>query len=564
VSQKLIITQPFSSTSFSYLKPWLDFLTTAQGLMVCLLIALAVVLHLLAPKKGKLASGRWAGRAEKNQARKIALEQIGNRQKNEVSVWLGSLSSSNNTLFLPDAQRGISVIGGPGTGKTVSVIDRLALSVLAQGFPAILYDFKYPAQSSRLAPYAAKCGYDVRIFAPGYPESEVCNPLDFLADEQDAMMAGQLAEVLNANFKRNSNNQEDAFFSPAGIQLTEALLLLAKSSKCPNLITCQELASLETLPQYIQANRATLNPWVYKSFGQFISTAKSDRTIASILGTANLNLTRLIKPDLLAALCGPTTISTRLEGKQLLVIGLDREKRQVISPLIAAIVALLINKNVSLPRHDPLFLLADEIPTLFLPSLHHYLNENREDGLCTVLGFQNIVQMEKMYGRELARAIVGGCATKVIFNPQDYDSAKLFSDFLGQKEVHLRQKSYGRSHGKRNITYTQQIQTKPLFDAADFLRLPKGRCLILNPHLARGNTAYIPLLKSIRLTRAYKCLLRWSTSRWEKVRAKLIQRSPQGKMDARTLLLATEAIAEILPNSPEPNNNVQTILDKIL
>jgi type IV secretory pathway TraG/TraD family ATPase VirD4 len=234
-----------------------------------------------------------------------------------------------------------------------------------------------------------------------------------------------------------------------------------------------------------------------------------------------------MKADVLPAFCGETTIPTFLEGKQMLVLGLDREKRDVLAPLIAAILHLLVNRNVSRKRSDPLFLIADEVPTLYLPGLHHWLNENREDGLCTVLGFQNLVQMEKMYGKDLAKAIIGGCATKVIFNPQDHESAKLFSDFLGLKEVSYKQKSRGRSSGKANTNISDQIQTKPLFEASDFLQLPTGRCILLNPHFKRGKAAYIPLLESIDLSTDYQRILKWSEARWDKVRDGLAERSTQ-------------------------------------
>ena len=234
-----------------------------------------------------------------------------------------------------------------------------------------------------------------------------------------------------------------------------------------------------------------------------------------------------MKADVLPAFCGQTTIPTFLAGKQMLVLGLDREKRDVLAPLIAAILHLLISRNVSRLRSDPLFLMADEVPTLYLPALHHWLNENREDGLCTVLGFQNLVQMEKMYGKDLARAIVGGCATKVIFNPQDLESAKLFSDYFGLKEVKFKQKSRGRSSGKASTNIAEQVQTKPLFEASDFLQLPTGRCILLNPHFKRGKAAYIPLLESIELSDDYRAILRWSEVRWERVSERLVGRSSQ-------------------------------------
>jgi type IV secretory pathway TraG/TraD family ATPase VirD4 len=192
-------------------------------------------------------------------------------------------------------------------------------------------------------------------------------------------------------------------------------------------------------------------------------------------------------------------------------------------------------------------LIADEVPTLYLPALHHWLNENREDGLCTVLGFQNLVQMEKMYGKDLARAIVGGCATKVIFNPQDPESAKLFSDYLGLKEVKFKQKSRGRSSGKASTNISEQIQTKPLFEPSDFLQLPTGRCILLNPHFKRGQAAYIPLLESINLTSDYQTILRWSQVRWDRVRQGLARRSTQIPVTGEDLMARYQLAQKMFP-----------------
>jgi type IV secretory pathway TraG/TraD family ATPase VirD4 len=270
--------------------------------------------------------------------------------------------------------------------------------------------------------------------------------------------------------------------------------------------------------------------------------------VSSILATANINFTRFMKADVLPAFCGQTTIPTFLEGKQLLVLGLDREKRDVLAPLIAAILHLLVNRNVSHPRSDPLFLMVDEVPTLYLPALHHWLNENREDGLSTVLGFQNLVQMEKMYGKDLARAIVGGCATKIIFNSQDQESAKLFSDYLGLKEVKFKQKSRGRSSGKANTNISEQVQTKPLFEASDFLQLPTGRCILLNPHFKRGKAAYIPLLESIDLSSDYQSILKWSESRWNKICQGLTARSTQVPITPEDLGLRYQLAEQMFPS----------------
>ncbi|MEO0844121.1 MAG: type IV secretory system conjugative DNA transfer family protein, partial [Cyanobacteria bacterium J06643_5] len=123
--------------------------------------------------KGKVATSYWGGSREKSQAAKKAKKQISKPIRNSVGLYVGTppyirnslqkkwyksgllktkptlsqqILSSNSTLYVPDAQRGIAVIGAAGSGKTFSVIDPLIRSAFDQGFPMLLYDFKFPAQ----------------------------------------------------------------------------------------------------------------------------------------------------------------------------------------------------------------------------------------------------------------------------------------------------------------------------------------------------------------------------------------------------------------------------------
>jgi type IV secretory pathway TraG/TraD family ATPase VirD4 len=71
----------------------------------------------------------------------------------------------------------------------------------------------------------------------------------------------------------------------------------------------------------------------------------------------------------------------------------NREKRDVLAPIVATILDLIIARNVIRDRHDPLCLFVDELPTLYLPRLPNWLNENREDGLVTTIAFQALTQL---------------------------------------------------------------------------------------------------------------------------------------------------------------------------
>ncbi len=531
--------------------------------------------------KNRLATSRWAGPKEKSAARKKAHQQVNDRRANAVSLFIASpkleyqpiarskpnhatptktgqkvvkISHDKNITWLPDAQRGLAVLGGPGSGKTHSVIDPALRSVIDQGFSLILYDFKYPTQSERIAGVAAKAGYQVRVFAPGFPESDICNPLDFIRDVDDVDMARQIAIVLNRNFKPGTQSVEDPFFTNSGDQLIQAILLLAKSTPYPDIVTCAKALGADALPARIK--NAKLPTWIETSFGQLISMADSEKTVASVISTAAILFSRFMSPSILSVFCGKSTIPLDMEGKQLLILGMDRERRDVVAPLLATVMHMIITRNVTAKRRkDPLVVSLDELPTLFLPNLVQWLNENREDVLSCILGFQNMVQLEKAYGREIARAIFGGCGTKAIFNPQENESARAFSDYLGDEHLEYKTKSRSTGGGKTNTSISQQEKTRKLCAPEEFLRFPTGTCILINPGYSTKKETAVPLRLAIKIPKADLKRMDDSQRHWDKVKAKLIQRSAQVTITDSEMQLRKDYFYQTypLPKKADPN-----------
>ena len=542
--------------------------------------------------KGKVATSYWGGKSEKNKAKRKAKRQIAKPVRNSVALYVGTptfitsnlekqwhdagliktkpsftqqlhrLSQPDRTLYVPSVQRGIAAIGAAGSGKTFSVIDPLLRSAFDQGFPMCLYDFKYPAQTKRAVAYAMKRGYKVRVFAPGFPESETCNPLDLLKDSEDAIAAGQLTHVISRNFDR-SNNSSDKFFEEAGDSLVEGILLVTKAvktltgdDKYCDLMMAQAILSLPNLAARMEAaSKDKLKVWTSRPLSQLISVKDSEKTAVSIIGTAQRMFQRFLKRDFVGAFCGKTTLPLDLDGKQLIVFGLDRNNRDIVGPLLAAILHMIVTRNVSrtVPRSDPLIVALDELPTLYLPALVNWLNENREDGFVGILGYQNIAQLEKVYGKELTRAIFGGTATKFIFNPQDTESAKLFSDYLGEMEIQFNSKSRSMGKGGGSRSTNEHHQKRHLLEPAQFAKMGTGRAVIINPAYRRGTEAYVPLLHKIKVPLSDIEEMNWSESKWDFVRERLIRNNKVTVSDEErsAQFLERKALAEQLFPLPE-------------
>jgi len=543
--------------------------------------------------KNAKARAKWAGKRELNAARKLSVKQLNGRARKSATAWiirpqtlvypesvlrrrtlkngqpsswtpapeLGSVpketpvkmsgdrfsfkvpkkyediygkragsSIKTETIWVPDTQRSTMVVGAPGSGKTFSAIDPMIRSAVEQGYPIVLYDFKYPTQTSTIAWYAEKLGYEVRVFAPGFPESDVLNLLDFLTGdvEKDSALARQLASTLNKNFKLGQSGGGDSFFSDAGDQLVQAVLMLAKQMPHADLMTVQSILSAEELPARLLGS-TTLDPWIRTAFAQFLSVASSEKTAASIIGTATLNFTRLMMAKILACCVGKSTLPIDLNGKQMVVFGLDREIRDVVSPIVATAITMLVNQNMFRlgGRKDPLFCVFDELPTIYLDKLVNWENESRSDGFNGVIGFQNKSQLEKIYGKEMSLAIMGGCATKFIFNPGEVESAEYFSKLFGDEEIARKNKSRSTGSGKGGSSYSHSVEvsTRKLVSPEEFTGLPPGSCYMTNPAYSNEKMAYLPRRIAVKLPPWELELAGQIEAGWSKLRPRLIARA---------------------------------------
>jgi type IV secretory pathway TraG/TraD family ATPase VirD4 len=562
-----------------WLQPYKQQLWTPQGLLTLAALGLGGYWLMTDNRscKTRMANAQWAGAREKSTARQVAIKQINERKRDGLTTWINTplistlknpqvkkgkgskrfiITPQANTVFIPDGQRGTTVCGAPGSGKTFSVIDPMIRSVIDQGFPICLYDFKFPGGQAEIhAAYARNKGYDVRIFAPGFEGSESCNLLDFLNSADDSETAGQIAKVLNKNFSLNGGKGgEDPFFQLSGDQLIKAVLQLAKLSEYPDFLTCQKILALDSSDLIDRVKAADISPWVKTSWDQFMSMRESEKTAASVAAIASLMFTNFVSPDILPCLCGESTIPLDLEGKQMIIFGMDQNRRDIVGPILATVMHMIIVRNIAKKRVDPLAVFLDELPTIALPNLVNWLNESRSAGFCGVLGYQNMTQLEKAYGKETSRAILSGCNTKFIFNPGEYESAKYFSDYLGDEEIRYKQRSRSNSKDGGTNSVSDQDKTKKMFSPEEFLKLPAGSCVFINPAYANQTEASIPMKLKVQVGDSELKRREYSESKFNLVIQQLKKRNQHPQITTDDIKKRIAALDLFIPNKHLEND----------
>lgn len=519
-------------------------------------------------KKNRLATARFAGRREQAAARRKAIQQMKERKHNVVAFKI------YDSLYLPDAQRGIAISGGAGSGKTASMMLPIAQSAIAQEFPMYLYDFKYTEPNDSLAsavlPMAVKAGYKVHIFAPGMSESEICNPLDFLLDDMDGMAARQLASVMHTCMQsEHKDASDDPFFSIAGDLLIQAVLLLAKQTKFPDMMMCQVILAMTDLPKRIQNSK--LSKLTKNTFSQYLSVSGSEKTADSIRGTAQNLFVPFTTPGLANAFCDKTTVPLTITGKTLIVIGMDKSIKTALAPFLTGIMQMVLDRNVAIARKDPLVFILDEAPTVGIDLATAFATQ-RSAGAVTIMGYQDFGQLEQRYGESVARTILSNCATKAWFNPQELKTAQWCSDYIGEEQLNLKQKSKGHSGGKASTNISENERTRRLYSSDQFLRLPSGKCILINPAISGQDEVGIPIAQKIKIPKAVEQQQTWSRRVWNaKIRDRMSQQSPQPKLTRDELRLYTERMIEerekeaerILPLIDAPKKSDKSQIEKI-
>jgi type IV secretory pathway TraG/TraD family ATPase VirD4 len=85
---------------------------------------------------------------------------------------------------------------------------------------------------------------------------------------------------------------------------------------------------------------------------------------------------------------------------------------------------------------DQTWIVADELASLgHQPQIQKTLSRGRKRGRAVVIGFQNVSQLQTIYGREGSITLTSSPSTKVILRVDETESAKWASELIGSPEV---------------------------------------------------------------------------------------------------------------------------------
>ena len=126
----------------------------------------------------------------------------------------------------------------------------------------------------------------------------------------------------------------------------------------------------------------------------------------------------------------------------------------------------------------------------------------RKYGGAVVLGFQQISQLQDLYGPDKSRTIIGQCQTKLILRAGDRDTAEVMSEQIGRRVMRRVEEntSYGANSIRDGVGLTPKEELEPILLPEDVYNLPALEGIIRVSNVRRSGPfpiapikiAYIP------------------------------------------------------------------------
>ncbi len=200
-----------------------------------------------------------------------------------------------------------------------------------------------------------------------------------------------------------------------------------------------------------------------------------DKTALSVRASLANNL-RVIK-DLEDTEKGISLLNfMKKDYKSWLFLSCQPDQRSFLKPLFSTWLSLVIKGLMGRPENNDsrTWIIIDELASLNrLPSLLTGLAEIRKYGGCFVLGFQDINQIEDIYGVSNSKTLSNLTGTKVLFRAVDTDVAARVARYLGEQEKEETSESisFGAHQMRDGVNLSHHKQTKPVANASQIMQL---------------------------------------------------------------------------------------------
>ena len=393
-------------------------------------------------------------------------KQAQRKIENAYSV---NIKTKDGWLNIINPFRGTMVLGTPGSGKSYTIVEEYIKQHLQKGFTMLVYDFKYPDLSqvayNYFLKYRKQYNHPPQIYLVNFntpKNSHRVNPIGptLIQSQADALAS---AEALFLNLNRDYLKRKD-FFTASAVNLIAAIIWFLRVLEAGKFCTLAHVIALLSLSDEKLLSILEHQPDIKPLLSPFMDAYKKKafKQLAGQTASARIPLARLATKELFWILSGddvPLDINNPKNPALLFLANHPKTQQSygAIFGLLASTIARVVNEKHRLP----LSLVIDELPTIYINGLDNLIATARSNKVSTLLSFQDLAQLERDYGREVANTIFNIVGNKIT-GAVVAETARKVSDMIGKT---IQQRA--------NISYSKRGTTMGKSTTLDYLIPPE-------------------------------------------------------------------------------------------
>jgi len=193
-----------------------------------------------------------------------------------------------------------------------------------------------------------------------------------------------------------------------------------------------------------------------------------------------VSLIAFLKPiQLLAKMDGPFCVKQWLNspGTNSIFIVSTPEHQDALKPVMSLFLSMLINAHLSMPDdlERRIWYFMDELTILpKIEKLVDAINFGPSKGLISILGFQSLTLLDKIYGQEIRESIWSAIGTHVLYSVGNKNTALEMCSIIGEQEVleHRNTMSIGITDSRDGTSSMEQLTRRTLVMPDEIRDLP--------------------------------------------------------------------------------------------
>lgn len=344
--------------------------------------------------------------------------------------YLGSVENQEVAVKEELSHRHTLVCGPTGSGKTWSVF--IPNLILKPDTSMIVTEARSAAEDGHLYRYSAgfreSKGQKIFHFDPEHKWSTRVNPVE---QAKDPLMGTYIASLIMENTSLDSHSGDQIWETSERLLLT-ALLLDAnvRGEHLGNIRWSLRKGPVGMGEKLLNSPSKVARAEYYSFLNNSLEGFRAG-VVAGLMQRLNL----WIIPEIVALTETSDFKPEELQDELFTFYLSTPAERSQYTPLVSLVFNYIFSVALAKDkRNHPMMLLLDEFINFGrIPNMAKKLTMIRHSHVGAVLGIQDYIQLDELYGEKRAKIIFGQPATRVFFKPNDFRTAEEIAKLLGKK-----------------------------------------------------------------------------------------------------------------------------------